>query len=295
MKTTVVDGNSIASHYRIQVKDRLQGLRGNGASPRLDVILVGSRPDSLVYVEKNARVCEEIGITHKTHVLPDTTSQTELESLLNSLAADASVHGIILQLPLPSHLNSYSATSCIPAAKDVDGLTDASMASVYRAGASAPMIPCTPLACIKILQHHNDFPVEGRKALVVGRSTLVGKPMAHLLLSMGATVTVAHSQSVDLEALVGEADIVVVAVGRIGTVKGSWMKHGSFLIDVGINATENGIAGDVEWDGVEGRCAFATPVPGGVGPVTVAMLAYNTLEAFIHQHAHIDEKDSHDL
>jgi methylenetetrahydrofolate dehydrogenase (NADP+)/methenyltetrahydrofolate cyclohydrolase len=112
---------------------------------------------------------------------------------------------------------------------------------------------------------------------------------------MGATVTVAHSQSVDLEALVGEADIVVVAVGRIGTVKGSWMKHGSFLIDVGINATENGIAGDVEWDGVEGRCAFATPVPGGVGPVTVAMLAYNTLEAFIHQHAHIDEKDSHDL
>jgi len=282
--TQILCGREVSNKIRAQLKEEIdqisKTLGPHVHLPRLDVIIVGDRDDSALYVRMKTDACAKVGIQSLTHRLPATTTQEELDNLIRELSADPCVSGVLLQLPLPAGLESSQALQNLRWEKDVDGLTEVNMGKLMSMGLEAPLLPCTPLGCVKMLQHYK-VDVSGKKALVVGRSLLVGKPMASLLVGMDATVTLAHSKTQDLEALVGAADLVVVAVGKHGTVKGSWLKKGSCLLDVGINYTAQGtVVGDVDWEGVEGNCAYASPVPGGAGPMTVTTLLWNTVVAW---------------
>lgn len=272
----LIDGKAFAARLRARIAAEVAALKGRGIVPGLAVVLVGEDPASQVYVRSKGRMTREVGMTSWEHRLPADTPQAELLALVARLNADPAVHGILVQLPLPHHMDEAAVINAIDPAKDVDGF------HILNAGRLATgqkaMVPCTPLGCLMLLRDHLGD-LSGLNALVIGRSNIVGKPMAQLLLRDSATVTVAHSRTTNLPDLCRQADIVVAAVGRAQFVKGDWIRPGATVIDVGINRTEDGLVGDVDFGPAAQVAGAITPVPGGVGPMTIACLLANTLAA----------------
>jgi len=281
----IIDGKAFAAKVRGQVADHVAQLRADhGIKPGLAVVLVGEDPASQVYVKSKGKMTVEVGMTSVEHRLPADTPEDTLLSLIAELNADAEIHGILVQLPLPDHLDSDLVINSIDPAKDVDGF-HISNVGLLGTGQDA-MVPCTPLGCLMMLRDYHGS-LSGMDAVVVGRSNIVGKPMAQLLLGDSCTVTIAHSRTKDLAAVVKRADIVVAAVGRAEMVPGDWIKPGATVIDVGINripAPEKGegktrLVGDVHYESCAEVAGAITPVPGGVGRMTIACLLANTLTA----------------
>lgn len=273
----ILDGKATAQAVRAEVARRVSALRARGVVPGLTVVLVGEDPASQVYVRNKDKAAQEAGFAVQTVKLPATTTQAELERLIDRLNADAAVHGVLVQLPLPSGLAADPLLERLDPRKDVDGLHPRNVAALWRG--EDGLVPCTPAGCIELLDRHG-IALEGKRAVVIGRSQLVGKPLAALLLARNATVTVAHSRSKDLAAIAREADILVAAVGRARLVRGSWIKPGATVLDVGINRLDDGrLVGDVDFAEAVTVAGAITPVPGGVGPMTIAMLLSNTARA----------------
>ena len=272
-----IDGKAYAAGLRARIAGQVAALKAeHGITPGLAVVLVGEDPASQVYVASKGRQTVEAGMNSYEHRLPADAGQAELLALIGRLNADADVHGILVQLPLPAHIDETEIINAIAVKKDVDGFTVANTGRL--ATGQRAMVPCTPLGCLMLLRDLLGD-LSGLNAVVIGRSNIVGKPMAALLLADSATVTIAHSRTKDLPEVVRRADIVVAAVGRPEMVKGDWLKPGATVIDVGINRTEKGLVGDVDYASAEGVAGAITPVPGGVGPMTIACLLANTLTA----------------
>jgi methylenetetrahydrofolate dehydrogenase (NADP+)/methenyltetrahydrofolate cyclohydrolase len=273
---TIIDGLAVAAAVRERAAEQAARLKASGIEPCLAVVLVGDDPASASYVRMKERDCEQVGIRSIDHRLPESTSQAELDALVDSLNADPAVHGILVQMPLPAHLDAESVIERISVTKDVDGFHPASLGRLVRGlpGFRA----CTPAGVMEMLRAYDIDPT-GMNAVVVGRSTIVGKPMALLLLEANATVTVCHSRTKDLRAVCAQADLLVAAIGRPKMLDSSYVKPGAVVIDVGINRTEEGMVGDVDFASVEPIASAITPVPGGVGPMTRAMLMLNTVAA----------------
>ncbi len=285
MTATLIDGKAIAQQIRDEIRDTVSRQTQQGQRPPgLAVILVGSNHASTVYVGHKRRACEEVGFHSEAHNLDADISEAELLALIDKLNHDSTIDGILVQLPLPDHIDTETVIEKILPSKDVDGFHP------YNVGRLAVRLPllrsCTPYGVIHLLDSIGEV-YKGRNAVVVGASNIVGRPMSLELLLAGATVTVCHRFTSDLEAHVRRADILVVAVGKPGIVAGEWIKPGATVIDVGINRTEDGkLTGDVDFEAARERAAYITPVPGGVGPMTVAILLKNTLEAAkLHQQA----------
>jgi len=277
MTATLIDGKPVSQQVRAEVRDEIEAwVAGGGRRPGLATVLVGEDPASAVYVRNKQKACAEVGIEGFAHDLPADSTQEQVVELLAQLNADDRVSGILLQLPTPPHIDGSHLTTLIDPAKDVDGLTPVS-AGLLAKGLPG-LRPCTPAGVIELLKHY-DVPLEGAEAVIVGRSDLVGKPVAALLLAENATVTTCHSRTRDLDAVCRRADVLIAAVGRPEMVKGSWVKPGATVIDVGINRTDAGLVGDVEFASAAEVAGKITPVPGGVGPMTIAMLLGNTLAA----------------
>lgn len=281
MVAVKIDGKVFAETVRRDVAEHVERLQSDhGITPGLAVILVGEDPASEVYVRNKGKQTRECGMASFEHKLPETASETELLDLIGSLNADATVHGILVQLPLPAHIDSDKILNAIDPAKDVDGF-HVSNVGLLGTGQKA-MVPCTPLGCLMLLRHHHGK-LDGLNAVVIGRSNIVGKPMAQLLLRDNCTVTIAHSRSRDLENIVRAGDIVIAAVGQPEIVNGAWIKPGATVIDVGINRVERDgkkkLVGDVHFATAAEVASAITPVPGGVGPMTIACLLANTLTA----------------
>ena len=271
----ILDGRPVAQKTLDGVRAGVTRLReATGVQPKLAVVLVGDFAPSKIYVASKIRTTESVGIASEDHLFPGGLTQDALIKLLHSLSDDASVHGILLQLPLPTGLDESAAIDAIAPNKDVDGLHPVNMGRLL-AGATG-MVPCTPAGCLEILDHYGAA-LRGAEAVVIGRSRLVGKPLAQLLLARHATVTTCHTRTRDLGAHTRRADVLCVAAGRARVITGDMVKAGAFVIDVGINRLETGkLAGDVDFESVSAK-ANVTPVPGGVGPMTIAMLMRNTL------------------
>lgn len=283
MSAQIISGTQIAKQIKTEVAEKIaQRLADGKRAPGLAVILVGADPASQVYVGSKRKSCAELGINSQSYDLPPETSEQELLQLIDQLNADDSIDGILVQLPLPPQIDSTKVIERITPSKDVDGFHP------YNVGRLCQRIPmlraCTPYGIIKLLQT-TDIDLYGQHAVVVGASNIVGRPMALELLLAGCTVTVTHRFTKDLEHHVRQADILVVAVGKPHFIPGDWVKPGAVVIDVGINRTENGLVGDVDFDSAAEKAGYITPVPGGVGPMTVAMLMSNTLYACEHYHA----------
>ncbi|MBT8140867.1 MAG: bifunctional methylenetetrahydrofolate dehydrogenase/methenyltetrahydrofolate cyclohydrolase FolD [Gammaproteobacteria bacterium] len=278
MTAQLIQGKTVAQKVRDEVAQNVKLRVDQGlSSPGLAVVLVGADPASKVYVKHKRRACYEVGIRSFAHDLAVNSSQSEILDLVQSLNNDPNVHGILVQLPLPDHLDANEILDAIAHEKDVDGFHPYNLG---RLAQRRPSIrPCTPYGVMVLLQEYGIDP-KRKHAVIVGASNIVGRPMSLELLLAGATVTVCHKFTQDLETHVGRADILVVAVGKPGLVKGEWIKPGATVIDVGMNRLNNGkLCGDVEFDSAAERAAWITPVPGGVGPMTVAMLMHNTLLA----------------
>ena len=277
MTARIIDGKALAAEVRAQVAQRVSALQRRGVQPALAVILVGENPASQTYVRHKGSDCESVGMRFVLDRLPAELSEAALLARIAELNADASIHGMLVQLPLPPHIDTNKVIAAISPAKDADGF------HVQSAGALMIGLPgfkpCTPYGCMRMLQAAGIDP-KGRHAVVVGRSNIVGKPMALMLLQAHATVTVCHSATPDLGAFTRQADILVAAVGRRNTITADLVKPGAVVIDVGMNQTPAGkLCGDVDFDAVREVAGWITPVPGGVGPMTRAMLLVNTLEA----------------
>ncbi len=282
IETKIIDGKAFAANLRARLAEEVAELgRAHGVKPGLAVVLVGEDPASQVYVRNKAAQTTEVGMASFEYRLPAETSEHEVLALVNKLNADPAVNGILVQLPLPAQIDAAKVIAAIDPAKDVDGF------HIVNAGRLAvgldALVPCTPLGCVMLLKHYVGN-LSGLKAVVVGRSNIVGKPAAQLLLKEDCTVTMAHSRTRDLAAECREADILVAAVGRPEMIRGDWIKPGATVIDVGINriAKEDGktkLVGDVAFAEAQGIAGLITPVPGGVGPMTIACLLQNTLTA----------------
>jgi methylenetetrahydrofolate dehydrogenase (NADP+)/methenyltetrahydrofolate cyclohydrolase len=277
MTAQLIDGVALSRKLRAEVAQRAAALKARGVVPGLAVILVGEDPASAVYVRNKVRACEEHGLHSVLEKYDASLGEAELLARLAALNADPSIHGILVQMPLPRHIDPHKVIEAISTAKDVDGY------SVQSAGDLMTGLPgfrpCTPYGCMKLIES-TGVPIRGKHAVVIGRSNTVGKPMALLLLQANATVTVTHSATPDLGVHTRQADIVVAAVGRRGTLTGDMVKPGAIVIDVGINRKEDGkLCGDVDFDSVAPIAGFITPVPGGVGPMTITMLLMNTVES----------------
>ncbi|MBI5159641.1 bifunctional methylenetetrahydrofolate dehydrogenase/methenyltetrahydrofolate cyclohydrolase FolD [Candidatus Micrarchaeota archaeon] len=273
MVARLIDGKQVALQVTEEVKREVAGLK---VKPCLDVVLVGDNPASQTYVRMKTKKAEELGIVSHSHVLPSTTTQQELEQLIKKLNSSRDVHGILVQLPLPKHLNEQKIISLISPEKDVDGFHPVNMGKLLRG--EKGLLPCTPNGVMSLLDS-TGVSLEGKHAVVIGRSNIVGKPTAVLLLSKNCTVTVCHSKS-KLEEHCPRADILVAAIGKAKMIGASLIKQGAIVIDVGTNKGADGkLVGDVDFDAVKSKASFITPVPGGVGPMTVAFLMRNTLEA----------------
>ncbi len=273
----IIDGKAIAQRVREEIKEEVDELKRRGITPGLAVVLVGEDPASRIYVRNKKNAAEKTGINSFEHHLPEDTPQDELLRLVRRLNEDDNVHGILVQLPLPAHIDTAVVIEAISPEKDVDGFHPY---NVGRLLTGNPIFePCTPKGIMELLKRSGIEPA-GRDAVVVGRSNIVGKPVALMLLAQNATVTVCHSRTRHIERKVSEADILVCAVGRAGFIRGGWIKEGSVVIDVGVNRLEDGsLVGDVEFEEARRRAAHVTPVPGGVGPMTIAMLLSNTVLA----------------
>jgi methylenetetrahydrofolate dehydrogenase (NADP+) / methenyltetrahydrofolate cyclohydrolase len=273
----ILDGKAVAAEVRSEIDAEVARLQDRGVPVRLDVILVGDDPASATYVRMKQKDCEEVGIESRAHRFGADTSQQELAALVERLNEDAAVSGFFIQLPLPEGLAPLALLSEIDPSKDVDGL---SPLSVGRLSIGLPsLLPCTPHGVVQLLRR-SGVEIEGREAVVIGRSNLVGKPLAQLLLRENATVTLCHSRTRDLPEVARRADLLVVAAGRREMIGAEYVREGAVVVDVGIHAREGGgLMGDVKFDEVEPLASHITPVPGGVGPMTRAMLLYNTLRA----------------
>jgi len=281
MSATIIDGKAFAAKVRGQVAEHVQRLKDeNGITPGLAVVLVGEDPASQVYVRSKGKQTVEVGMNSYEHKLPIDTAEADLLDLIGTLNADPAVHGILVQLPLPEHLNSDLVINTIDPAKDVDGFHISNVGLLGTGQKS--MVPCTPLGCLMMLRDHHGS-LSGMNAVIIGRSNIVGKPMAQLLLGDSCTVTIAHSRTKDLPEVCRRADILVAAVGRPEMVPGDWVKPGATVMDVGINRIErdgkNKLVGDVDFASASLVAGAITPVPGGVGPMTIACLLANTLTA----------------
>ena len=277
MTAHTIDGNALAQHWREQVARDCQVLQARGVKPGLAVLLVGDNPASQVYVRNKVKACEQAGLYSVLEQLPADLSESDLLARVDALNRDPLIHGILVQLPLPAHINAHKVIEAIDPAKDVDGFHVAS-AGALMTGLPG-FWPCTPHGCMKMLESIG-YTLSGKHAVVIGRSNIVGKPMALMLLAQNATVTICHSRTVNLKALTLQADVIVAAVGQRNTVTADMVKPGAVVIDVGMNRNEAGkLCGDVDFEGVRQVAGHITPVPGGVGPMTIAMLLVNTLES----------------
>ncbi len=274
----IIDGNSIAQEIRQTVsKEALVWKEKTGVVPGLAVILVGENPASEVYVARKATACAEAGFLSREFKLPADTSETKLLGIINELNADKLIHGILVQLPLPKHIHTDKIIAAIDPRKDVDGFHPYNMGELV---AGNPLyVPCTPRGIMELISR-TGIELAGKEAVVVGRSNIVGKPIALLLLAQNATVTICHSRTKNLSAVTARADVLIAAVGKTRMIKADMVKKGAVVIDVGVNRLENGkLAGDVAFDEVAVKASYITPVPGGVGPMTIAMLMKNTFDA----------------
>lgn len=290
MSAEIIDGKLIASEVRKAVAEEVLKRKQNGLSiPGLAAVLVGEDPASQVYVRSKQKACEEVGMQSFGYKLPADTSQDKLEGLLQELNADERVHGILVQLPLPAGLDEERALNCVALEKDVDGFHPINIGRLAQKGRDPLFIPCTPAGVIYLLK--TCLPsLEGKNAVVLGRSNIVGMPVALLLIRENATVTICHSRTKELDKVTREADVLVAAIGRPEMVRGSWVKEGAVVIDVGVNRVDDAtkergyrLVGDVAYDEAKQHAKAITPVPGGVGPMTIAMLLRNTLIAAHHQ------------
>jgi methylenetetrahydrofolate dehydrogenase (NADP+)/methenyltetrahydrofolate cyclohydrolase len=291
MTATLIDGRAVAERLRERVAARTMELAKQGLIPGLAVVLVGEDPASQVYVGSKTKQAVAAGLKHFDHRLPATTGTTELIALVERLNAQADVHGILVQLPLPAGVDSAAVLAAIDPTKDVDGFhaVNAGRLALGQDGT----VPCTPLGCL-ILIREGTRDLSGKRALVVGRSNIVGKPMAQLLLQNDCTVTIAHSRTRDLPQLCREADILVAAIGRPKAIAGDWIRPGAVVIDVGINRVttadgKNKLVGDVDFEGARAVAGAITPVPGGVGPMTIACLLMNTVNAAIRSRTNVGQ------
>ena len=277
MNANIIDGKALAAAVKQEAARQAAALKGRGITPCLAVILVGEDPASQVYVRGKINDCAQCGIESRSIRLPESTTQQELLEQIGALAADPAVHGILVQLPLPAQIDEKTVIEAIPPEKDVDGFTPV---NIGRMQIGEPCyLPCTPAGCIRMIESTGTA-IAGKQAVVLGRSNIVGKPAAMLLLQKDATVTVCHSKTRNLKELCAAADILVAAVGREGFVTGDMVKPGAVVIDVGINRGADGkLHGDVDFAAAAEKAAWITPVPGGVGPMTRAMLMLNTVQA----------------
>lgn len=285
MTAQLIDGTAIAATIRGEIKAEVEEMQAKyGKVPGLSTVLVGSRRDSQAYVRMKKKACSEVGITSFGHDLPEDISQEALLKVVRDLNANPDVHGILVQLPLPNHIDDEEILGAISLAKDVDGFHPLNIGRLSMKRREPLYVPCTPKGCIELLDR-SGVSIEGKRAVVLGRSNIVGLPVAMLLLHRNATLTICHSRTKDLPGVVREADILIAAVGRAEMVRGDWVKPGVVVIDVGVNAVDDPtrekgyrLVGDVAFDEVKEVAAMITPVPGGVGPMTIAMLLRNTLD-----------------
>lgn len=278
----LIDGKQLAASMRVEIAENIKKFaENNGRQIGLAVVIVGEDPASQVYVRNKIKACEDVGIKSFSYHLPAETQQDELEDLLKELAESNAVDGILVQLPLPKHLDSERALKLIPTEKDVDGFSEENIGKL--AMNEECLVACTPNGAMKMLASKN-IQIRGKKAVVVGRSNIVGRPMALLLLNADATVTVCHSKTKDLKKECLEADILVAAIGKAKFITADMIKEGAVVIDVGMNTDENGkLCGDVDFENAKDKCSYITPVPGGVGPMTITMLMYNTYLAAVRR------------
>ncbi len=274
---TLIDGKATSQKIKDEIKNEVIKLKQKGITPTLAVILVGDDPASQTYVASKQKACLACQMGSVMHKLSANTTEQELISLIDVLNADDSIDGILVQLPLPKHINTNEILRTIDPKKDVDGFCAQNMGALVS-GLNG-FVPCTPLGIMELLKQYNINP-QGLNALVIGRSNIVGKPMAALLLNAGATVTIAHSKTKNLADLSKNADLIIAAIGKANFIKPEMVKEGAIIIDVGINRLENGkLVGDCDFENLKDKCDFITPVPGGVGPMTIAMLLSNTLKS----------------
>ncbi|MDO9557500.1 MAG: bifunctional methylenetetrahydrofolate dehydrogenase/methenyltetrahydrofolate cyclohydrolase FolD [Coriobacteriia bacterium] len=283
MTATIIDGKAIAARKRAEVAIRVQALEARGITPGLAVVIVGDDPASEVYVRGKEKACDEVGIYSTKHTLPETTTQAELLALVGELNCRSDIHGVLVQLPLPGHIDEDAVIEAIDPAKDVDGFHPLSVGKMLVG--QQTFLPCTPHG-VMVLLEETGVDLTGKEVVVVGRSNIVGKPVSMLLLSKNATVTICHSRTADLDFHTGRADVLVVGVGQPEMIKGSAIKPGAIVIDVGINRVDGRLVGDVEFDTAVERAGAITPVPGGVGPMTIAMLMDNAVTAAERATAH---------
>ncbi|WP_382158461.1 bifunctional methylenetetrahydrofolate dehydrogenase/methenyltetrahydrofolate cyclohydrolase FolD [Hydrogenophaga sp. ANAO-22] len=277
MTAQLIDGNALSRQLRADVSARVTALKAKGITPGLAVILVGENPASQVYVRNKVKACEDTGMHSVLERWPATLSEAELLARVDALNHDATVHGILVQLPLPAHIDAQKVIEAISPAKDVDGFHIASAGALMTG--MPGFWPCTPYGCMKMLESIG-CELKGKHAVVIGRSNIVGKPMALMLLQQNATVTICHSGTKDLKALTQQADVIVAAVGKRNVLTADMVKPGAVVLDVGMNRNDEGkLCGDVDFDGVKEVASWITPVPGGVGPMTITMLMVNTLES----------------
>jgi methylenetetrahydrofolate dehydrogenase (NADP+) / methenyltetrahydrofolate cyclohydrolase len=277
MTAQLIDGNALSRQLRADVAARVTALKAKGITPGLAVVLVGDNQASQVYVRNKVKACEDTGMHSVLETWPATMSEVELLARVDALNHDASIHGILVQLPLPAHIDAQKVIEAISPAKDVDGFHIAS-AGALMTGLPG-FWPCTPYGCMKMLESIG-YELKGKHAVVIGRSNIVGKPMALMLLQQNATVTICHSGTKDLKAMTLQADVIVAAVGKRNVLTADMVKPGAVVLDVGMNRNEEGkLCGDVDFAGVKEVASHITPVPGGVGPMTITMLMVNTLES----------------
>ena len=277
MTAQIIDGNALSRQLRTEVAERAAALKARGVTPGLAVILVGDNPASQVYVRNKVKACEDNGLHSVLEKYDVAMTEAELLARVEALNNDPSIHGILVQLPLPAHIDAQKVIEAISPAKDVDGFHIASAGALMTG--MPGFQPCTPYGCMKMLDSIG-YDLRGKHAVVIGRSNIVGKPMALMLLSRSATVTICHSATADLKAQTLQADVIVAAVGKRNVVTADMVKPGAVVIDVGMNRNDEGkLCGDVDFDGVKEVAGYITPVPGGVGPMTITMLLVNTIES----------------
>ena len=275
---TLLDGKGLSQKIKNELKIEVAKLAQSGVTPCLAVILLGDNPASHIYVNNKAKACEQCGIKSIVSKLPENTTQSELLALINALNFDDSVDGILVQLPLPRHIDKAAILQSIKPHKDVDGFHPLNV-GLLNTGFERTLLPCTPLGVIELLKAY-EISVEGLNAVVIGASNIVGRPMATMLLNLGASVSVCHIKTRDLSLYTKQADLIVVAAGCAGLLRGDMVREGVIVVDVGINKAPNGkLVGDVEFESVAKKASFISPVPGGVGPMTIAMLLKNTIFA----------------
>lgn len=283
----IIDGKLVSAEQRKKIAEGVQELKDSGYNPGLAVIIVGEDPASKVYVRNKHKACDEVGIYSEVHELPESTTQDELISLVRRLNDDDKINGILVQLPLPKHLSEDEIIAEISPEKDVDAFHTINVGRIMLG--DYDFLPCTPAGVMVLLEHYG-IDVSGKECVVVGRSNIVGKPQAMLLLHANGTVTVCHSRTKDLKEVTKRADILVVAIGKADFITGDMVKEGAVVVDVGMNRREDGkLTGDVDFATVEPKASYITPVPGGVGPMTITMLMKNTLTAAKRAKAKLDK------